>query len=256
MKQIQEVPRASGTRLRWAWPSAAPPSSSRATCSETKLNARHYRTLNQLHGRKNTQCGVHIEKTPCDLVLPTLIRDSDAGDAVAEVIRAASGNCSDVFHMRVDLSDQKSVGEFAKAFCERFDKLHYLVNNAGICPSLSRPSSEGSDKTDHGIEITVATNYLGQIEIKTSPLLKSTANVLISRSVHVDEPPARSHQVVVIADEPRPNPLRHLRRPHLGQGGLGIVQSGRAQQVWIPKVRRLQAPAQRVRQVAGMSAGG
>ena len=64
----------------------------------------------------------------------------------------------DVALVPMDLLDPKSIDEFAKCFLKKNDKLHILVNNAGImAPPLSRDS--------RGYESQFAANHLGHFQL-------------------------------------------------------------------------------------------
>lgn len=64
----------------------------------------------------------------------------------------------DVALAPMDLLDPESIDEFAKRFLKQNDKLHILVNNAGImAPPLSRDS--------RGYESQFATNHLGHFQL-------------------------------------------------------------------------------------------
>jgi retinol dehydrogenase-13 len=56
--------------------------------------------------------------------------------------------------MPVDLASQKSIREFAADFDRRYEKLHILINNAGVWTTTKRLSPDG-------IEMMWATNVLG-----------------------------------------------------------------------------------------------
>jgi len=64
------------------------------------------------------------------------------------------GTRGKVVVMRLDLSDLESVRGFVKEFTGRFDRLHGLVNNAGV---MNTPAG----KTREGFETQFGTNHLG-----------------------------------------------------------------------------------------------
>jgi NAD(P)-dependent dehydrogenase (short-subunit alcohol dehydrogenase family) len=66
----------------------------------------------------------------------------------------ASGARGKVLVMKLDLSSLDSVRSFAKEFISRFDRLHGLVNNAGV---MNTPAG----KTKEGFETQFGTNHLG-----------------------------------------------------------------------------------------------
>lgn len=67
----------------------------------------------------------------------------------------ASGASADTFsYISADLSSQKSVRQLVQEFVSNYDKLHVLVNNAGVFMSRR-------ELTVDGIEYTLAVNHLG-----------------------------------------------------------------------------------------------
>ncbi|MFD7895140.1 SDR family NAD(P)-dependent oxidoreductase [Streptomyces sp. NPDC059743] len=84
------------------------------------------------------------------------VRDTAAGDEVAEDIRATTGN-KKVQVAPLDLGDQGSV----EAFIAAWDgPLHVLVNNAGV---MTPPET----RTPEGWELQFATNHLGHFALTT-----------------------------------------------------------------------------------------
>lgn len=73
----------------------------------------------------------------------------------AEALKSVQG----VEIARMDLASQNSVYHFAKAFIENNEKLHILVNNAGI---MATPTLEHDER---GFEIQFATNHLGHFQL-------------------------------------------------------------------------------------------
>lgn len=57
--------------------------------------------------------------------------------------------------MKLDLSSQQSVREFAKEFLAKESRLHVLIHNAGIAGTFTKSVSVD------GIELTMATNHYG-----------------------------------------------------------------------------------------------
>ena len=83
------------------------------------------------------------------------VRDTDAGERTAGVIREATGNSS--VHVKpLDLADPVSVTAFADAWT---GPLHILINNAGV---MALPSLE---LTPDGWELQFATNHLGHFAL-------------------------------------------------------------------------------------------
>lgn len=81
------------------------------------------------------------------------VRDEQKGEAArAEVVADTCNERVEV--MRVDTSSQASIRAFAAELSRRHEKLHVLVNNAGVWPTERQVSVDG-------IEMTWATNVLG-----------------------------------------------------------------------------------------------
>ncbi len=79
-------------------------------------------------------------------------RDPSRGKAALEYVMDGSGNRA-VELMLADLSSQGRVKELAMAYRSKHDRLHVLVNNAGIIMARRELSVDG-------IEMTFAVNYL------------------------------------------------------------------------------------------------
>ena len=88
-----------------------------------------------------------------DATVVIVSRDKYKGEAALLEIRTLSGN-KNTDAMVADLSSQDSVRELAHDFMARYEKLHVLINNAGVF--LPRRVS-----TADGLEATFATNHLG-----------------------------------------------------------------------------------------------
>jgi NAD(P)-dependent dehydrogenase (short-subunit alcohol dehydrogenase family) len=73
-------------------------------------------------------------------------RDRARGEAAAEEIRRRSGSGS-VELFLADLSSQASIRELARAVRARHDRLHVLVNNAGIINLRRRTTVDGLEET-------------------------------------------------------------------------------------------------------------
>lgn len=80
-------------------------------------------------------------------------RNRQKGEAARDEIRTKTGNQS-VELMIADLSSQQAIRQLADKFKAKHDRLHVLVNNAGIIRSDRALSVDG-------IEMTFATNHLG-----------------------------------------------------------------------------------------------
>src|SRR5215475_5481026 len=80
-------------------------------------------------------------------------RDMPKGEAVAEAIRASTGN-QHVEVEELELGSLKDIRAFAERFLARHPSLHILVNNAGVmaCPPA---------KTADGFELQFGSNHVG-----------------------------------------------------------------------------------------------
>jgi len=103
-------------------------------------------------------------------------RDRQRGEEAQSEIKQKSGN-DKVDLMLCDLSSQRSIKQFAPIFAQRHDRLHVLVNNAGIV--LREPSM-----TEDGLESTFAINHLGYY-LLTNLLLDLLKKSAPSRIVNV-----------------------------------------------------------------------
>jgi NAD(P)-dependent dehydrogenase (short-subunit alcohol dehydrogenase family) len=82
------------------------------------------------------------------------VRNTDAGNTVAEEIRRSTGAPSPHV-VQLDLADSRSVTDFIDAWD---GPLHLLINNAGIVTS-------GLERTVEGWELQFATNHLGHFRL-------------------------------------------------------------------------------------------
>jgi NAD(P)-dependent dehydrogenase (short-subunit alcohol dehydrogenase family) len=80
-------------------------------------------------------------------------RNRDRGEAAREEITRETGNRT-VSVSLLDVSDSRSIHAFADSFSRAHEKLHVLVNNAGVWFTDRRESAEHH-------ELTFATNVLG-----------------------------------------------------------------------------------------------
>jgi NAD(P)-dependent dehydrogenase (short-subunit alcohol dehydrogenase family) len=104
------------------------------------------------------------------------VRDPRKGEAVREeIVRDTANPRVDV--MRVDLSSQASIRDFAAAFKAKSPHLHVLVNNAGIYTSRRTLTPEG-------FESTFAINHLGSF-LLTNLLLDLLRSSAPARIVNV-----------------------------------------------------------------------
>jgi retinol dehydrogenase 14 len=79
-------------------------------------------------------------------------RDQKRGELAQADVRQQTGN-ADVELLVADLSSQQSIRQLVKEFKARHDRLHVLVNNAGM-------TSGSRTETVDGIETVFATNHL------------------------------------------------------------------------------------------------
>jgi len=82
------------------------------------------------------------------------VRNTDAGNTVAEEIRRSTGAPRPQV-VQLDLADRRSVTDFIDAWD---GPLHLLINNAGIVTS-------GLERTVEGWELQFATNHLGHFRL-------------------------------------------------------------------------------------------
>ncbi|CAL8399004.1 unnamed protein product [Arctogadus glacialis] len=80
-------------------------------------------------------------------------RDTERGEAAVKEVVDGSQN-TNVVYMKLDLSDTKSIREFAEAVNQGESKLNILINNAGI---MAIPYG----KTADGFEMQIGVNHFG-----------------------------------------------------------------------------------------------
>jgi NAD(P)-dependent dehydrogenase (short-subunit alcohol dehydrogenase family) len=112
-------------------------------------------------------------------------RSADRCEAARDDIRQATGN-PNVDFVTADLSSQRQVRQMAIDVIARYDRLHVLINNAGVI-LLQRQLSED------GIEMSFAVNHLAPFLLTHLLLdrLKQNAPariVNVSSTVHYDAP--------------------------------------------------------------------
>jgi len=110
------------------------------------------------------------------------VRDTEAGDRVAEDIARTSGR-DDLAVARVDLADLTTIDAFTGAWK---GSLHILVNNAGV---METPQGT----TEQGWETQFGTNHLGHFALATGlhPALAAAGDariVVVSSSGHASSP--------------------------------------------------------------------
>jgi retinol dehydrogenase-13 len=108
-------------------------------------------------------------------------RDLKKGHAAREQLVSLTGNDA-VVVMQVDLANLARLRNFVPKFLERFQRLDWLVHNAGVWPRTCR-------KTEDGFELTLGTNHLGPFFLTDAltPLLVRSAParvVVLTSSMH------------------------------------------------------------------------
>lgn len=108
-------------------------------------------------------------------------RDRERGDAARAEVESKTGN-RQVELLVADLSSQQSIRQLVTEFEAKHNRLHVLVNNAGI--TLARRTA-----TEDGIEAVFATNHLAAFLLTNLllPVLKASAPsrvVTVSSSAH------------------------------------------------------------------------
>jgi len=98
----------------------------------------------------------------CELLAPKwrliiIGRDRRRGHMAIEQIKRRCGQCKIIFYS-VDLSSRKSINEFLEIFIKTFDRLHLLVNNAGVMMTPYQPVGASGD-----IELQWAVNFLAPV---------------------------------------------------------------------------------------------
>lgn len=104
------------------------------------------------------------------------VRSAERGAAAQQEIIESTKN-RDVHVMLVDLASQRSIREFALEFDRRYDKLHVLINNAGLWTTKKRLSADG-------IEMMWAVNMLGY-HLLTKLLLPTLKRSAPARIINV-----------------------------------------------------------------------
>lgn len=108
------------------------------------------------------------------IVLPA--RNLALAEEVKKEIIEQTGN-SNIDIMPCDLVSFVSILSFAKAFQAKYDKLHILINNAGIMERTRKVSRDG-------IELTFAVNHLAPF-LLTKLLLETMKNSAPARIINV-----------------------------------------------------------------------
>ena len=149
-------------------------------------------------------------------------RDAARGELARREIERATGNTGlEVLH--VDLASRASTRDFARACCERFERLDVLVNNAGLWSSRRQFSPDG-------VELTWATNVIGYAQL-THLLLAPLRRAQRARIVNVASELAHS----LLIEDPEFRTRRY-------DGLTAYAQSKAANRLWTwALARRLEA---------------
>lgn len=108
------------------------------------------------------------------LVLP--VRSIEKGEALkAEIFKETSNERIDVMHC--NLASMASIRQFVSEFEEKYDRLHLLINNAGLWETKRKES-------DDGIEMNFAVNHLAPF-LLTNLLLDTIKKSAPARIVNV-----------------------------------------------------------------------
>jgi NAD(P)-dependent dehydrogenase (short-subunit alcohol dehydrogenase family) len=113
-------------------------------------------------------------------------RDPGRGKGALEEIRYRSGNKSADLII-ADLASQKQIRAAGRDYLDRYDKLHVLVNNAGIV-------MDNRVLTEDGIEMTFAVNYLAYF-LLTNLLIGVLKNSAPSRVVNLSSMAHRAAKI-------------------------------------------------------------
>ncbi len=117
---------------------------------------------------------IDIAREGARMVLP--VRNIEKGKALKDEIEKETGN-TNVEIMHCNLASLDSVRQFAKDFQKKHDKLHLLVNNAGLWETKRKES-------DDGIEMNFAVNHLAPF-LMTNLLLDTIKKSAPARIISV-----------------------------------------------------------------------
>lgn len=102
---------------------------------------------------------VALELAKMGATVVMVARDAARGEAAVSEIRAASGNAP-VQLLQADLASLRQVRRLADEFRDRHERLHVLVNNAGV---IFPPHTT----TEDGLDTTFAVNHLAPFLLTT-----------------------------------------------------------------------------------------
>lgn len=103
-------------------------------------------------------------------------RSEERGSRAQADIKRRTGN-DNVDLFLADFASQASIREFAKRYCDKYDKLHVLVNNAGLFMSRR-------EETEDGLEMQFGVNHIGPF-LLTNLLLDTIKASAPARIVNV-----------------------------------------------------------------------
>ncbi|MHA1477817.1 MAG: SDR family oxidoreductase [Promethearchaeota archaeon] len=115
-----------------------------------------------------------IELAKMNATLVLLCRDKERGESAQKEIIELTGN-NNVELILCDLSSQKEIRDFVTEFKSKYQKLHILINNAGVM--LSK-------KSEDGFEMNFAVNHLAPF-LLTNLLLEILKKSAPSRIINV-----------------------------------------------------------------------
>ena len=148
------------------------------------INGSRCHSESRLHGKTVLITGANTgigKETAVDLakrgaLVVIACRDVIRGENALKEIKERSG--SSIIYLRMlDLASLVSIQEFSKSFLAEFNKLHILINNAGVmlCPYM---------KTNDGFEMQIGVNHLGHFAL-TNLLLDKIVESSPSRIINV-----------------------------------------------------------------------
>jgi NAD(P)-dependent dehydrogenase (short-subunit alcohol dehydrogenase family) len=117
-----------------------------------------------------------LELAKLGATIVMLCCDKGSGEKAQSEIKAESGNES-IDLMLADLASQQSIRDFFSEYQKKYDKLHVLINNAGV--NLSK-----RQETVDGIEKVLAINTLAPF-LLSNLLLKTLKSSIPARIINV-----------------------------------------------------------------------
>jgi NAD(P)-dependent dehydrogenase (short-subunit alcohol dehydrogenase family) len=115
------------------------------------------------------------------------VRNMQKGEKTLAIIRSDDPDAA-VSAMSLDLADLHSIEEFARQYTASHDRLHLLINNAGVMiPPYSR--------TKDGFELQFGTNHFGHFAL-TGHLLPLLLTTPLSRVVTVSSIASRKANII------------------------------------------------------------